>query len=97
MWLSQQPHTCRLTGLGHLQRRYLKHQRTCRLKIETVPFSVVLKSNTIFQESGSQVDDIYADPQEAEVIQSLLDVVDEEAQNLLNQTNAARAACSPGQ
>ncbi|MEJ1276755.1 protein tyrosine phosphatase non-receptor type 13 [Cricetulus griseus] len=63
---------------------------------KTTKANVVLKSNTIFQESGSQVDDIYADPQEAEVIQSLLDVVDEEAQNLLNQTNAARAACSPG-
>ncbi|XP_007651738.3 LOW QUALITY PROTEIN: tyrosine-protein phosphatase non-receptor type 13 isoform X1 [Cricetulus griseus] len=52
-------------------------------------------NGTETKESGSQVDDIYADPQEAEVIQSLLDVVDEEAQNLLNQTNAARAACSP--
>ncbi|CAH6881685.1 Ptpn13 [Phodopus roborovskii] len=47
------------------------------------------------KESDSQDDDIYADPQEAEVIQSLLDVVDEEAQNLLNRTNAARAAGSP--
>ncbi|XP_040603477.1 LOW QUALITY PROTEIN: tyrosine-protein phosphatase non-receptor type 13 [Mesocricetus auratus] len=47
------------------------------------------------KDSDSQDDDIYADPQEAEVIQSLLDVVDEEAQNLLNQTNAVRAACSP--
>ncbi|XP_010964467.1 tyrosine-protein phosphatase non-receptor type 13 isoform X9 [Camelus bactrianus] len=43
-------------------------------------------------ESDVQEEDIYDDPQEAEVIQSLLDVVDEEAQNLLNQTNA----CVPG-
>ncbi|XP_036194748.1 tyrosine-protein phosphatase non-receptor type 13 isoform X19 [Myotis myotis] len=47
-------------------------------------------------ESDVQEDDIYDDPQEAEVIQSLLDVVDEEAQNLLNQTNAAAGACVPG-
>ncbi|XP_045426947.1 tyrosine-protein phosphatase non-receptor type 13 isoform X24 [Pipistrellus kuhlii] len=46
--------------------------------------------------SDVQEDDIYDDPQEAEVIQSLLDVVDEEAQNLLNQTNAAAGACVPG-
>lgn len=37
------------------------------------------------KEPDIQDDDIYDDPQEAEVIQSLLDVVDEEAQNLLNQ------------
>ncbi|XP_072798913.1 tyrosine-protein phosphatase non-receptor type 13 isoform X4 [Vicugna pacos] len=43
-------------------------------------------------ESDVQEEDIYDDPQEAEVIQSLLDVVDEEVQNLLNQTNA----CVPG-
>nr|XP_036307944.1 tyrosine-protein phosphatase non-receptor type 13 isoform X20 [Pipistrellus kuhlii] len=48
------------------------------------------------KESDVQEDDIYDDPQEAEVIQSLLDVVDEEAQNLLNQTNAAAGACVPG-
>ncbi|XP_038948204.1 tyrosine-protein phosphatase non-receptor type 13 isoform X5 [Rattus norvegicus] len=48
-----------------------------------------------FQESDSRDDDVYDDPQEAEVIQSLLDVVDEEAQNLLNQTKASRRACSP--
>ncbi|XP_067592613.1 tyrosine-protein phosphatase non-receptor type 13 isoform X11 [Pseudorca crassidens] len=48
------------------------------------------------KESDVQEDDIYDDPQEAEVIQSLLDVVDEEAQNLLNQNNAARDACAPG-
>ncbi|XP_059522065.1 tyrosine-protein phosphatase non-receptor type 13 isoform X7 [Myotis daubentonii] len=47
------------------------------------------------KESDVQEDDIYDDPQEAEVIQSLLDVVDEEAQNLLNQTNAAAGACVP--
>ncbi|XP_036886503.1 tyrosine-protein phosphatase non-receptor type 13 isoform X1 [Sturnira hondurensis] len=47
-------------------------------------------------ESDVQEDDIYDDPQEAEVIQSLLDVVDEEAQNLLNQNNAAGGACVPG-
>nr|XP_007997353.1 tyrosine-protein phosphatase non-receptor type 13 isoform X9 [Chlorocebus sabaeus] len=47
-------------------------------------------------ESCIQEDDIYDDPQEAEVIQSLLDVVDEEAQNLLNQNNAAGNACVPG-
>ncbi|KAL1790940.1 tyrosine-protein phosphatase non-receptor type 13 isoform X10 [Sigmodon hispidus] len=46
------------------------------------------------KDSDSQDDDIYDDPQEAEVIQSLLDVVDEEAQNLLNQTNASRGAYS---
>ncbi|XP_025853925.2 tyrosine-protein phosphatase non-receptor type 13 isoform X14 [Vulpes vulpes] len=46
-------------------------------------------------ESNVQEDDIYDDPQEAEVIQSLLDVVDEEAQNLLNQNNAAEDACVP--
>ncbi|XP_058403432.1 tyrosine-protein phosphatase non-receptor type 13 isoform X2 [Diceros bicornis minor] len=43
-----------------------------------------------------QEGDIYDDPQEAEVIQSLLDVVDEEAQNLLNQNNAAGDACVRG-
>ncbi|XP_055967115.1 tyrosine-protein phosphatase non-receptor type 13 [Sorex fumeus] len=47
-------------------------------------------------ESDMQDDDIYDDPQEAEVIQSLLDVVDEEAQNLLNQNNAARQASDAG-
>ncbi|OBS57859.1 hypothetical protein A6R68_11022, partial [Neotoma lepida] len=47
------------------------------------------------KDSDSQDDDIYDDPQEAEVIQSLLDVVDEEAQNLLNQTHATRGAYSP--
>uniref|UniRef100_A0A8D0WMU9 Tyrosine-protein phosphatase non-receptor type 13 n=1 Tax=Sus scrofa TaxID=9823 RepID=A0A8D0WMU9_PIG len=40
--------------------------------------------------------DAYDDPQEAEVIQSLLDVVDEEAQNLLNHSNAAGDASAPG-
>uniref|UniRef100_A0A2K6NVT1 Tyrosine-protein phosphatase non-receptor type 13 n=1 Tax=Rhinopithecus roxellana TaxID=61622 RepID=A0A2K6NVT1_RHIRO len=48
------------------------------------------------KESYIQEDDIYDDPQEAEVIQSLLDVVDEEAQNLLNQNNAAGNSCVPG-
>ncbi|XP_036988292.2 tyrosine-protein phosphatase non-receptor type 13 isoform X17 [Artibeus jamaicensis] len=48
------------------------------------------------KESDVQEDDIYDDSQEAEVIQSLLDVVDEEAQNLLNQNNAAGGACVPG-
>uniref|UniRef100_A0A8C3WAN8 Tyrosine-protein phosphatase non-receptor type 13 n=1 Tax=Catagonus wagneri TaxID=51154 RepID=A0A8C3WAN8_9CETA len=48
------------------------------------------------KESDVQEDDIYDDPQEAEVIQSLLDVVDEEAQNLLNQNNAAGDASVPG-
>ncbi|XP_030880045.1 tyrosine-protein phosphatase non-receptor type 13 [Leptonychotes weddellii] len=48
------------------------------------------------KESHVQEDDIYDDPQEAEVIQSLLDVVDEEAQNLLNQNNAAGDACISG-
>nr|XP_021558061.1 tyrosine-protein phosphatase non-receptor type 13 isoform X5 [Neomonachus schauinslandi] len=48
------------------------------------------------KESNVQEDDIYDDPQEAEVIQSLLDVVDEEAQNLLNQNNAAGDACVSG-
>ncbi|XP_032962291.1 tyrosine-protein phosphatase non-receptor type 13 isoform X8 [Rhinolophus ferrumequinum] len=48
------------------------------------------------KESDVQEDDIYDDPQEAEVIQSLLDVVDEEAQNLLNQNNATGDACGPG-
>ncbi|KAM6221994.1 tyrosine-protein phosphatase non-receptor type 13 [Rhynchocyon petersi] len=43
-----------------------------------------------------QEDDIYDDPQEAEVIQSLLDVVDEEAQNLLNQNSAKGDASVPG-
>ncbi|KAM9237371.1 tyrosine-protein phosphatase non-receptor type 13 isoform 2-T2 [Dugong dugon] len=47
-------------------------------------------------ESDVQEDDIYDDPQEAEVIQSLLDVVDEEAQNLLNQNSAAGDAHVPG-
>ncbi|KAM5271776.1 tyrosine-protein phosphatase non-receptor type 13 [Ctenodactylus gundi] len=48
--------------------------------------------------SGSDIqdDEIYDDPQEAEVIQSLLDVVDEEAQNLLNQNNATGDAHVPG-
>ncbi|KAM4854455.1 tyrosine-protein phosphatase non-receptor type 13 isoform 5-T5 [Thomomys bottae] len=40
--------------------------------------------------------DIYDDPQEAEVIQSLLDVVDEEAQNLFHQNNATGDPCVPG-
>ncbi|XP_053456675.1 tyrosine-protein phosphatase non-receptor type 13 isoform X2 [Nycticebus coucang] len=48
---------------------------------------------TLSKESYVQEDDIYADPQEAEVIQSLLDVVDEEAQNLLNQNNAGGDTC----
>ncbi|XP_040335009.1 tyrosine-protein phosphatase non-receptor type 13 isoform X9 [Herpailurus yagouaroundi] len=48
------------------------------------------------KESNVQEDDIYDDPQEAEVIQSLLDVVDEEAQNLLNQNNAAGDVSVPG-
>ncbi|XP_037385445.2 LOW QUALITY PROTEIN: tyrosine-protein phosphatase non-receptor type 13 [Talpa occidentalis] len=48
------------------------------------------------KDSNVQEDDIYDDPQEAEVIQSLLDVVDEEAQNLLNQNNAAGDAYDPG-
>nr|XP_010592377.1 tyrosine-protein phosphatase non-receptor type 13 isoform X8 [Loxodonta africana] len=47
-------------------------------------------------ESDVQEDDIYDDPQEAEVIQSLLDVVDEEAQNLLNRRSAAGDARVPG-
>ncbi|VTJ92042.1 Hypothetical predicted protein, partial [Marmota monax] len=47
---------------------------------------------SVFQESNIQDDDIYDDPQEAEVIQSLLDVVDEEAQNLLNQNYVTRDA-----
>ncbi|XP_058403441.1 tyrosine-protein phosphatase non-receptor type 13 isoform X10 [Diceros bicornis minor] len=47
-------------------------------------------------EADVQEGDIYDDPQEAEVIQSLLDVVDEEAQNLLNQNNAAGDACVRG-
>ncbi|XP_036083635.1 tyrosine-protein phosphatase non-receptor type 13 isoform X11 [Rousettus aegyptiacus] len=47
-------------------------------------------------EPDVQEDDIYDDPQEAEVIQSLLDVVDEEAQNLLNKNNAAGDASVPG-
>lgn len=47
-------------------------------------------------ETDVQADDIYDDPQEAEVIQSLLDVVDEEAQNLLNQNSAPEDACLPG-
>lgn len=47
------------------------------------------------KDSDSRDDDVYDDPQEAEVIQSLLDVVDEEAQNLLNQTKASKRACSP--
>ena len=51
---------------------------------------------TVFQESDGQEDENYDDPQEAEVIQSLLDVVDEEAQNLLNQNNAAGDAYVPG-
>ncbi|XP_054994829.1 tyrosine-protein phosphatase non-receptor type 13 isoform X3 [Sorex araneus] len=48
------------------------------------------------KESDMQEDDMYDDPQEAEVIQSLLDVVDEEAQNLLNQNNAAGQASGAG-
>ncbi|XP_052591512.1 tyrosine-protein phosphatase non-receptor type 13 isoform X6 [Peromyscus californicus insignis] len=55
-----------------------------------------LTDRTETKESDSQDDDTYDDPQEAEVIQSLLDVVDEEAQNLLNQTNATRGAYFPG-
>jgi tyrosine-protein phosphatase non-receptor type 13 protein len=51
---------------------------------------------TVFQEPDLQDDDIYDDPQEAEVIQSLLDVVDEEAQNLFQQNNAVEGACVPG-
>nr|XP_048283193.1 tyrosine-protein phosphatase non-receptor type 13 isoform X4 [Myodes glareolus] len=47
------------------------------------------------KDSDSPDGDIYDDPQEAEVIQSLLDVVDEEAQNLLSQTKATRRAYSP--
>ncbi|XP_055153050.2 tyrosine-protein phosphatase non-receptor type 13 isoform X11 [Symphalangus syndactylus] len=51
---------------------------------------------TLSKESYIQEDDIYDDSQEAEVIQSLLDVVDEEAQNLLNENNAAGNSCVPG-
>ncbi|XP_063561478.1 tyrosine-protein phosphatase non-receptor type 13 isoform X7 [Gorilla gorilla gorilla] len=51
---------------------------------------------TLSKESYIQEDDIYDDSQEAEVIQSLLDVVDEEAQNLLNENNAAGNSCGPG-
>ncbi|NP_542415.1 tyrosine-protein phosphatase non-receptor type 13 isoform 3 [Homo sapiens] len=51
---------------------------------------------TLPKESYIQEDDIYDDSQEAEVIQSLLDVVDEEAQNLLNENNAAGYSCGPG-
>ncbi|XP_054206629.1 tyrosine-protein phosphatase non-receptor type 13 isoform X16 [Homo sapiens] len=51
---------------------------------------------TLPKESYIQEDDIYDDSQEAEVIQSLLDVVDEEAQNLLNENNAAGDSCGPG-
>ncbi|XP_054539781.1 tyrosine-protein phosphatase non-receptor type 13 isoform X20 [Pan troglodytes] len=51
---------------------------------------------TLPKESYIQEDDIYDDSQEAEVIQSLLDVVDEEAQNLLNENNAAGNSCGPG-
>ncbi|XP_055450525.1 tyrosine-protein phosphatase non-receptor type 13 isoform X1 [Psammomys obesus] len=47
------------------------------------------------KDSDSQGDDSYDDRQEAEVVQSLLDVVDEEARNLLDQTHATRRACSP--
>uniref|UniRef100_A0A4W2ETJ5 Tyrosine-protein phosphatase non-receptor type 13 n=1 Tax=Bos indicus x Bos taurus TaxID=30522 RepID=A0A4W2ETJ5_BOBOX len=50
----------------------------------------------LYKESDGQEDENYDDPQEAEVIQSLLDVVDEEAQNLLNQNNVAGDACVPG-
>ncbi|XP_010605012.1 tyrosine-protein phosphatase non-receptor type 13 isoform X13 [Fukomys damarensis] len=50
---------------------------------------------TGLEESYIQDDEIYDDPQEAEVIQSLLDVVDEEAQNLLNKNNAAGDAFAP--
>ncbi|XP_070314280.1 tyrosine-protein phosphatase non-receptor type 13 isoform X7 [Odocoileus virginianus] len=50
----------------------------------------------LYKESDGQEDENYDDPQEAEVIQSLLDVVDEEAQNLLNQNNAAGDAYVPG-
>ncbi|XP_069450724.1 tyrosine-protein phosphatase non-receptor type 13 isoform X11 [Ovis canadensis] len=50
----------------------------------------------LYKESDGQEDENYDDPQEAEVIQSLLDVVDEEAQNLLNQNNALGDACVPG-
>uniref|UniRef100_A0A8C4M0N9 Tyrosine-protein phosphatase non-receptor type 13 n=1 Tax=Equus asinus TaxID=9793 RepID=A0A8C4M0N9_EQUAS len=51
---------------------------------------------SLSKESDIQEDDICDDPQEAEVIQSLLDVVDEEAQNLLNQNSGAGDACAPG-
>ncbi|XP_035150448.3 tyrosine-protein phosphatase non-receptor type 13 isoform X11 [Callithrix jacchus] len=51
---------------------------------------------TLSKESYIKEDDIYDDPQEAEVIQSLLDVVDEEAQNLLNQNNATGNSYVPG-
>ncbi|XP_006885384.1 PREDICTED: tyrosine-protein phosphatase non-receptor type 13 [Elephantulus edwardii] len=52
-------------------------------------------SKTSFPKPEVHEDDIYDDPQEAEVIQSLLDVVDEEAQNLLNQNHAAEDASVP--
>ncbi|CAO2639155.1 Tyrosine-protein phosphatase non-receptor type 13 [Lemmus lemmus] len=59
--------------------------------------SLVMESadRTEAKDSDSQDGDIYDDPQEAEVIQSLLDVVDEEAQNLLKQRKATRGAYSP--
>ncbi|XP_008056555.1 tyrosine-protein phosphatase non-receptor type 13 isoform X4 [Carlito syrichta] len=51
---------------------------------------------TLSKDKSDIQDDIYDDPQEAEVIQSLLDVVDEEAQNLWNQNNATGDTCAPG-
>uniref|UniRef100_A0A8D0WKF8 Tyrosine-protein phosphatase non-receptor type 13 n=1 Tax=Sus scrofa TaxID=9823 RepID=A0A8D0WKF8_PIG len=58
--------------------------------------TLILWHRYLRRESDAQEDDAYDDPQEAEVIQSLLDVVDEEAQNLLNHSNAAGDASAPG-
>ncbi|XP_006867830.1 PREDICTED: tyrosine-protein phosphatase non-receptor type 13 [Chrysochloris asiatica] len=64
-------------------------------KCSNYHLKIKLHANYCFQESNVQEDDIYDDPQEAEVIQSLLDVVDEEAQNLLNKHTVAGDACVP--
>ncbi|XP_063105460.1 tyrosine-protein phosphatase non-receptor type 13 isoform X10 [Cavia porcellus] len=55
-----------------------------------------LASLTGREESNTENDEMYDDPQEAEVIQSLLDVVDAEAQNLLNETGTPGDAYGPG-
>uniref|UniRef100_A0A8D1VJZ5 Tyrosine-protein phosphatase non-receptor type 13 n=1 Tax=Sus scrofa TaxID=9823 RepID=A0A8D1VJZ5_PIG len=88
---------------GHRHFRVLKDRKFSwkdipELAMHRLNGQGLVKFVCLLQDSQMAVseDDAYDDPQEAEVIQSLLDVVDEEAQNLLNHSNAAGDASAPG-